>query len=185
MKNMKLRRMLLEGPGEETNRAGIANLQNPLMRLAFNNGCFMNDKFVETKDQTKGRSQDIAKQYPSSYGEAFYLESINSELVNNKYIFLIPNEDGKTFRASYRDNNFEEKDYQPRIYCDAIVPTTNPELTEDQKNITAALVKVGFRKFEDVKGAEIINYQLVNVATDELAKNTVYKNNPALGYNDK
>jgi hypothetical protein len=166
---MKMRRRLLyetEPPVKGTNVAGVSNYQNPLMNLAINAGCFTQFGFVQTKNQ----AQDLKTKYPWTMGEAYWKKSDKPDVASNPYVYLIPNQDGESFRASYRDEQGVEKDSQETIYCQQLEETLNPNATKDQQFVINALKKAGFLEFQQAKPEDLPNLKLVDIAQDEDAR---------------
>ena len=165
MKNMKLRRMLLETdpPGvKSTQVAGVTAYQNPLMKVAINAGCFTKNGFISIREQggvAEGFFKDFSKEKP---------ELVKAGM---PHLYLIPNSDGQTFKLSYRSTDGVEKSSQPIIVCKEMEKTTNPTYTDDQAAITKFLKNYGFDDYASVTNPQQqLNSTLVDISTDPYAQ---------------
>jgi hypothetical protein len=161
MKNTRLRRLLYEDPLTGTNVVGIGNYENKLFQLALNNGCYKG--FTPTKDQIP----QIRKEYPHSFGEAFYKQSANPNLSQYPHMYIVPNQDGNSFRVSYRDGNGVEKEFVEATLCNEIKSTTDTVKSPDEQKIIDYLKDRRYKEWSEVSAKEMFNYQLVNPATDK------------------
>jgi hypothetical protein len=161
MKNTRLRRLLYEDPTTGPNVAGIGNYENKLFQLALNNGCYKG--FIPTKDQIP----QIKQEYPHSFGEAFYKKSNNSELSAYPHMYIVPNQDGNSFRVSYRDDSGAEKQFVAATLCNEIKSTTDTVKSKDEQQIIDYLNDKGYKEWSQVSAKEMFKYQLVNPATDK------------------
>jgi len=171
MKNTRLRRLLYEqNPTLGTNVKGIGNYENKLFQLALNNGCYKG--FAPTKDQIP----QIKQEYPHSFGEAFYKQSANSNLSQYPYMYIVPNQDGNSFRVSYRDVNGVEKEFVSATLCDQIKSTTDTVKSRDEQQIIDYLKRYGYKEWSEVPASEMFNYNLVNPATNADVKSLLGDN---------
>jgi len=156
LKNIINEQESLPGP----NVLGSENIQNKLLKLAVNNGCFTNKGFP------KGAFKDI-----KTNKEVMYKKSDNPKLVEEKrnYIFIIPQEDGLSFTIEYRDRPDEQGkviNTLSGIRCQAIKQTTDPTLTPDQEQIISFLKSQGFKAYSEVQPNNWNNYSLVDIYKD-------------------
>lgn len=170
MKNKYLIKEQQSLPG--TNTPGSENIQNKLLKLAINNGCFTDKGFVSGafKDLKTGK-------------EVLYKKSDNKTLVDEKrnYIFIIPEENGISFTVEYRDRSDEQGKViksKSGIRCKAIKKTTDPTMTPDQEEIIKFLKQNGFMNYTDVTPDQWANKSLVDIYKDpdviELLKDKPY-----------
>jgi hypothetical protein len=156
LKNIINEQESLPGP----NVLGSENIQNKLLKLAVNNGCFTNKGFP------KGAFKDI-----KTNKEVMYKKSDNPKLVEEKrnYIFIVPQEDGLSFTIEYRDRPDEQGNViktKSGIRCQAIKQTTDPTLTPDQEQIISFLKGQGFKAYSEVQPNNWNNYSLVDIYKD-------------------
>lgn len=158
----------LPGP----NVLGSENIQNKLIKLAVNNGCFTDKGFI------KGAFKDL-----KSGKEVMYKKSDNKTLVDEKrnYIFIVPEDNGISFTVEYRDRPDEQGKVvksKSGIRCKAIKQTTDPALTPDQAEIIKFLKQNGFQNYTEVTPDQWANKSLVDIYKDpdviELMKDKPY-----------
>ena len=90
--------------------------------------------------------------------------SKNPNEINNKFVFFKPD-----FTLDYRTTADEKgKTIKTAKWsCYALLERTNPEVSKVQGELLSVLEsKLGWKKYADVTGGEILNYDLTNVAKD-------------------
>lgn len=143
-----------------TNVLGSENIQNKLIKLAVNNGCFTDKGFK------KGAFKDL-----KSGKTVMYKKSDNKKLVDQKrnYIFILPEDDGISFTVEYRDRPDEQGKVvksKSGIRCKTIKQTTDPALTPDQADIIKFLKQNGFQNYTEVTPEQWANKSLVDIYKD-------------------
>jgi hypothetical protein len=137
-------------------------ITNPVLRTAAAANCF-----------PAGYSYNV--KHPITGEDTIYVKSKKPENLSNPYVFFKPN-----YEAEYR-TTADAKGQTVRTFkwtCYALNERTNPEVTPIQKEIYDALSKtLGWKKFADVKGDDILNWQLTNIGTDpDLKEGGMYYN---------
>ncbi len=137
-------------------------ITDPTLRLAAASDCFPEGYVMNVKHPDTGQMtiQAISK---------------NPNEINNKFVFFKPD-----FTLDYRTTADEKgKTIKTAKWsCYALLERTNPEVSKVQGELLSVLEsKLGWKKYADVTGGEILNYDLTNVAKDpDLKPGGMYHN---------
>jgi len=126
-------------------------ITDPTLRLAAASDCFPEGYVMNVKHPDTGQMtiQAISK---------------NPNEINNKFVFFKPD-----FTLDYRTTADEKgKTIKTAKWsCYALLERTNPEVSKVQSELLSALEsKLGWKQFTSVKGNDILNFDLTNVAKD-------------------
>jgi len=137
-------------------------INNPKLRAAAAANCFPEGYTINVK-------------HPDTGEDTIYVQSKKPENANNKHVFYKP--DGTLDYRTTSDNTGKVV-RTANWTCYALLERTNPEASGVQQEFLSALESaLGWKPYAKIKGNEILQYDLTNVAVDsDLKPNGLYWN---------